>query len=490
MSLSRAAPPFAPPGQDGDEFWSRLLDALPDAVAVIDGEGALQWANHTAEQLFGRSIHDSVGLSGLELVHPEDLEFVLLSLETVQDKEVGTPIEIRLATATGWRLVELIGSSIPWFGEGAVLIGLRDLTERRRFELAHDQDARFRSLVQNSAVVTMLLSPDGVVESVSGALTRMLGHDPELVEGRPLTRLVDEADGPALARALDSASRGALGVQSGHRHRGPAAPGRDGVGPLRADHRQPHRRPDGGRLRGLGPRRHRPGGRRARAPRHPVASHRHPGRHGRRHPGGRCRGTGSPASTAGSPTCGACPTRCSRPATMPPPSPSSASSWSSPESFVTRIEEGSHDPDSEIYDVLRFHDGRVFEQCSMPQRVDGEVVGRVWSFRDVTDRKQLEERLSHQAFHDSLTGLGNRALFQDRLDHAVARTGRTGEPAGRALPRPGQLQERQRRPRPLGRRRPAAVHGRDPGRLPAQDRHRGPTGRRRVRHHRGGDHRP
>jgi diguanylate cyclase (GGDEF)-like protein len=49
----------------------------------------------------------------------------------------------------------------------------------------------------------------------------------------------------------------------------------------------------------------------------------------------------------------------------------------------------------------------------------------VWSSRDVTDRRRLEERLSYQAFHDPLTGLGNRALFQDRLEHAVARIERT-----------------------------------------------------------------
>lgn len=41
--------------------------------------------------------------------------------------------------------------------------------------------------------------------------------------------------------------------------------------------------------------------------------------------------------------------------------------------------------------------------------------------RDITERKAREERLSHQAFHDSLTGLPNRALFMDRLEHALAR---------------------------------------------------------------------
>jgi diguanylate cyclase (GGDEF)-like protein/PAS domain S-box-containing protein len=55
------------------------------------------------------------------------------------------------------------------------------------------------------------------------------------------------------------------------------------------------------------------------------------------------------------------------------------------------------------------------------------VRGLVINSRDVTDRKALEEQLAHQAFHDSLTGIANRALFKDRLRQTVVRAGRRKE---------------------------------------------------------------
>jgi diguanylate cyclase (GGDEF)-like protein/PAS domain S-box-containing protein len=71
---------------------------------------------------------------------------------------------------------------------------------------------------------------------------------------------------------------------------------------------------------------------------------------------------------------------------------------------------------------------RRLEALVSDLRGDRDIRGVVFNARDVTDRIRLEEELSHQAFHDGLTGLANRALFRDRLDQALARTRRAGSP--------------------------------------------------------------
>lgn len=65
----------------------------------------------------------------------------------------------------------------------------------------------------------------------------------------------------------------------------------------------------------------------------------------------------------------------------------------SPDEFLSKIREMWENPEAESFDVVRFKDGRTYERRSKPQRVGGEVVGRIWSFRDVSSRARLEEQL-------------------------------------------------------------------------------------------------
>jgi diguanylate cyclase (GGDEF)-like protein/PAS domain S-box-containing protein len=71
---------------------------------------------------------------------------------------------------------------------------------------------------------------------------------------------------------------------------------------------------------------------------------------------------------------------------------------------------------------------RHLEAIAENRLADRAIEGVVLSMRDITERKTLEDELRHQAFHDSLTGLANRALFEDRLAHALAGARRHGRP--------------------------------------------------------------
>ena len=72
---------------------------------------------------------------------------------------------------------------------------------------------------------------------------------------------------------------------------------------------------------------------------------------------------------------------------------------------------------------IRHSDGRLLHtECLITNLLDEAAVGGiVVNLRDITERKQFEEQLTYQAFHDPVTDLANRALFRDRVEHALSR---------------------------------------------------------------------
>ncbi|MBS1795692.1 MAG: PAS domain S-box protein [Acidobacteria bacterium] len=91
------------------------------------------------------------------------------------------------------------------------------------------------------------------------------------------------------------------------------------------------------------------------------------------------------------------------------------------EGFEKEIARFYDDPLATCLSVLRFRDGRIFEMYSQPQYLAEKPIGRVVSFRDITERVNAEEKLIHYALHDTLTNLPNRAEFMNHLERAIER---------------------------------------------------------------------
>lgn len=88
---------------------------------------------------------------------------------------------------------------------------------------------------------------------------------------------------------------------------------------------------------------------------------------------------------------------------------------SNPQDFLQKVQD-LYNSSEESFDTLSFKDGRVFDRLSRPMLQGKELLGRVWSFRDITARKRVEEALDKERYEMQLlmNSLPNQIYFKDR----------------------------------------------------------------------------
>lgn len=191
------------------------LDALLDAVIVIDAAGViLQW-NRAAEHVFGWRRDEAMGRELAELIIPEELrsghrEGLARLADTGEGRILGQRLELPALRADGQRIdVELTVTGASGAG-GEVYVGfVRDVTALRDAQRqVAASEHRFRAIVEHSPSIITILHRDGTWESSTAAGTRILGWARGYDAEGGIFALVHPADAEFARAALEEVVRG------------------------------------------------------------------------------------------------------------------------------------------------------------------------------------------------------------------------------------------------------------------------------------------
>ena len=383
-----------------------------DLALYLEPDGTIAWASPAIKSVLGIDPASLVGRSGFDMIHPDDRERTLAELGTVVNLGDRARTEHRVITDDGTVLwvEESVTNLVDDPYVGYIVVNLHDITERK----LHEQvQAQLSAIVAYSTAAIISSSLDGIVETWNEAAVRLFGYTADEIVGRSVALTVPADRADEVQQQLDVATGGGRPA-AGMETRSLRADGTEFDASITIS----AMRGAQGQVTGtsrvvrdisaeVGMRRHLELDRRRLADAQQSAH------------------LGSFEFDDASQTM----------------------SWSaeltailglSPQSAqsLTRFRDRIHPDDKHALDVMlsEANRGLAAECTCRVVRPDGEIrwvaarsgasddagfVGVSGTLLDITERKQLELDLRHQATHDALTGLANRGLLLEQLETAL-----------------------------------------------------------------------
>lgn len=183
--------------RESERRFRQLFEDSPDAVFVEDTNGKVLDANLAAARLHGMARGQLIGKTISDLVPAEKREQVMADFQKLVDGK-SQQLEGVSLTAQGREVpVEVRTSRIDYSGQPALLLHVRDISERKRAEEAlKGSENRFHSVWENSVDGMRLTDENGTIVAVNAAFCKLVEMEREQLEGQPFTVMYPENDEP------------------------------------------------------------------------------------------------------------------------------------------------------------------------------------------------------------------------------------------------------------------------------------------------------
>jgi PAS domain S-box-containing protein len=172
-----------------EEKFRVVVELSLDGILIADFQGNVLFANRAATEIVDMPGYDPLQETSnvLDLVAPESRDDVLRDFANVAVGIETYLAHYQLVTMTGREVwVECVGKRIPFEGASAILVSLRDVTERRRAEMQlRESEQKFTTIFEHSPVpLTLVSATDGCFINVNDAFLRNTGYPRDEVIGR------------------------------------------------------------------------------------------------------------------------------------------------------------------------------------------------------------------------------------------------------------------------------------------------------------------
>jgi PAS domain S-box-containing protein len=195
--------------QHSESKYRALIDQAADAILIADPSGHLNDANRKACDLTGYALDELLRLDMVDTYPPEDRVAAAQRLGALAaGDDVG--VERRMRRKDGTDIV--VEVSVKRLEDGRIFGIVRDITERRRAELAlRESETRYHALIEGVRDIVFALGPDGTVTSLNPAFESMTGWTADEWLGKPFEPLVHPEDLALLFEFVERAVRGETG---------------------------------------------------------------------------------------------------------------------------------------------------------------------------------------------------------------------------------------------------------------------------------------